>query len=87
MFSGITSGTLDLIVWAAVMTSFQLFGCQVSGSPAWANSFLLYQSARTSVPSGMPYVFPSSAWAAPLAFSLNWLQSAQPFNRSSSAVR
>ena len=87
MFTGITSGTLDLIVWAAVMMSFQLFGCHASGSPAWANNFLLNQIARTSVPSGMPYVLPSSAWAAPLAFSLNWLQSVQPFNRSSSGVR
>ena len=82
-----TPGTFCLIVWAAVMMSFQLFGCQSVGRPAFSKIFLLNHRARTSVPSGIPYVLPSSACAAVFAVSLNWLQSGQLLIRSSSAVR
>lgn len=70
-FSGMTPGTFFLIVRAASRTSAQFFGCQSAGSPALAKSFLLNQSPRVSVPSGTPYVLPSSAFAAAFAVSTN----------------
>lgn len=73
-FSGMTPGTFFLTARAASRTSSQFFGCQSVGSPALAKIFLLYQSPRVSVPSGTPYVLPSSAFAAAFAVSTNWLQ-------------
>ena len=63
------------MVRAAVRTSSQVFGCQSAGRPAFAKMSLLNQRPRVSVPSGTPYVFPSSAFAAVFAVSMNWFQS------------
>lgn len=65
------------MVRAASRTSSQVFGCQSVGSPASANSSLLYQSPRVSVPSGTPYVLPSWPCAAVFAVSMYWPQSFQ----------
>lgn len=76
MLRGVTPGTFSLIVRAASRTSSHVFGCQSLGRPAFAKMPLSNQSPRVSVPSGTPYVFPSSALAAVLAVSMNWSQSA-----------
>jgi hypothetical protein len=50
---GVTPGTA--LSWLpAAMISSQLVGCQSSGSPACANSFLLKNRTRPSVPRGTP---------------------------------
>lgn len=63
------------MVRAASRTSSQVFGCQSAGRPALAKTPLSYQSPRVSVPSGTPYVLPSSALAAAFAVSMNRFQS------------
>lgn len=65
------------MVRAASSTSSQVFGCQSAGSPALANTSLLNHRPRVSVPSGTPYVLPSSPLAAAFAVSMNWSQSFQ----------
>lgn len=68
-------GTFCLIVRAAARTSSHVFGCQFAGRPAFLKIPLSNHRPRVSVPSGTPYVFPSSAFAADFAVSTNWFQS------------
>lgn len=60
---------------AAASTSSHVFGCQSAGRPAFLKMPLSNQRPRVSVPSGTPYVFPSCAFAADFAVSMNWFQS------------
>src|ERR1044071_8512923 len=84
---GMTPGDEDLTARAADSRSSHVRGCQLAGSPAFRSRSLLNQTPRVSVPSGIPYVLPSRALAAPLAVSTNWLQSDQPLILSSSGSR
>src|SRR4051794_27287404 len=75
------------MVRAVVRMSFQDLGSHGTAIPAFLNRVLSYQSARVSVPIGTPYVLPSCALAAPLAASVNWLQSGQALRYSSMGAR
>ena len=51
---GVTSGSRALSCRPAWSTASQLSGCQLAGRLALANSFLLKNRTRPSVPTGMP---------------------------------
>jgi hypothetical protein len=81
------SGTLDLIVWAAVMMSFQLLRLPGFWQPRLSEQ-LLVEPERPDVGAIRNAVrLAVERLGRTLSSSLNWLQSGQPFKRSSSGVR